>query len=329
MIFEKIYRLAQLGVSYKLKTLRPLGPPFQFSIEATNKCNFKCAFCPQSSPTHKDIRPVGNLTAANFYFFLKSIKELKHGNRTVSICLDGEPLMNKAFPDFIEIGNELGMMPRFSSNGKLLTPTVTDRLSKFSFLAAVDFASEPRIFDEIRGREGDFEIVLENLRYLISKAKDNPSIRLEIVDITHFSGEVDDVGSLAKMRALFPRDLPPNIQFWSRKFHNFGGHLKNGSKGNSPNHYKLCPYPWTSFHVTWDGDVVACGRNTEGKTVLGNIYRQTIMDIWRGEKYINMRRALIEERVEDIECCKECDMPYSASSGRWRTKYIFSSLLRR
>jgi radical SAM protein with 4Fe4S-binding SPASM domain len=329
MEFLKLYRLAQLGVSYKLKLLKPLGPPFQFSIEATNRCNFKCDFCPQSSPTHKDVRPVGNLSTANFRFFIKNIEELKHGNRTISICLDGEPLMNKAFPEFIEIANEAGIMPRFSSNGKLLTSTITDKLSNFSFLAAIDFASESHIFNKIRGGEGDFEIILENLRYLISKAKDNPTIRLEIVDITHFSGEIDERNSLAKMRLLFPNDLPPNIQFWSRQFHNFGGHLKNDGNGNIPTNYKLCPYPWTSFHVTWDGDVVACGRNTLGKTVLGNIFKQKITEIWRGEKFVSMRRALIEKRVNDLECCMECDMPYSASSGRWKFEYILSSLLRR
>lgn len=325
-LLQKIYRLAQLGVSYKLKMLRPLGPPYQFSIEATNRCNFKCSFCPQSNPNHKTMRPVGNLPVEHFFSFARAIKELNSGNSNVSICLDGEPLMNKSFVEFIRISNEEGLFPRFSSNGGLLTPVVVDELSRFSFLAAVDFSSEPDLFDSIRGRSGDFHVVLDNLKYLVDKASSNPRIKVEIVDITHFSKAFDKESSIKKMRNLFPPGLPSTIKFWSREFHNFGGHL---TMEHEMRDYKLCPYPWTSLNVTWDGNVVACCRDTVGRTVLGNIFEQSIMDIWNGEKYVEMRKALIERRVKDIAACENCDMPYSASSQRWRIEYILSSLLRR
>lgn len=327
--FEKIYRLTQLGTSYKFKMLKPLGPPFRFSIEATNRCNFKCDFCPQSSPTHKDMRAVGNLSPANFHLFLEKIKEVRSGNRNISICLDGEPLMNKSFPEFIKISNEEGMSPRFSSNAMLLTPRILDELSRFNFSAAVDFSSEPEVFDNIRGKNGDFKIVLDNLRYLVSNAIENPAIGIEIVDITHFSGVIDKANSLEKMRSLFPSNLPSNIRFRSRQFHNFGGHLQGEVRNSRLHNYKLCPYPWTSFSVTWNGNVVACCRDTEGKTILGDVFGQSIMDIWRDEKYIKMRKSLIEKRVEDVAACAKCDMPYSASSERWKAKNILSSLLRK
>ena len=210
---EKSYRLLQLAISYKLKLLKPLGPPFQFSIEATNRCNFKCSFCPQSNPNHKHIRPVGELSADKFKSFLTNIKKLKHGNRHISICLDGEPLMNRSFPELIKIANEEGFTPRFSSNGKLLTPKIIDELSKYKFLASIDFSSEARVFDDVRGNKGDFDKVLENLRYLVDKATNNKSIQLEIVDITHFSGEFNATDSLLKMKKLFPNNLPDNIKF--------------------------------------------------------------------------------------------------------------------
>ena len=329
--FEKVYRLLQLGASYKLKMLRPIGPPYQFAIEATNRCNFKCSFCPQSSPTHKDMRPVGNLSPDNFRFLLKKIKEIKYGNSNVSICLDGEPLMNKYFPEFIKISNEEGLFPRFSSNGRLLTPQIVDELSCFSFLVAIDFSSEPEVFNSIRGKTGDFNIVLDNLRYLVDKACKDTLVKVELVDITHFSGAFDKAVSLEKMRNLFPPDLPSNIKFWSRQFHNFGGHLKsdNNNRSNKFHNYKLCPYPWTSFNVTWDGNVVACCRDTEGKTTLGNVFEHSIKDIWNGQKYVEMRKSLIEERVKDVAACEKCDMPYSALSDRWKIKYVLSSLLRR
>ena len=326
-ILLKIYRLAQMGSSYKLKLVKPLGPPYQFSIEATNRCNFKCAFCPQSRPDHKNVRAVGSLSLENFRLFVKKIKEINPGNSNLSICLDGEPLMNKNFPDFIRLANDEGLFPRFSSNGRLFSQKIIDELSGLKFLAAVDFSSEEKVFDTTRGNSGDYKIVLNNLKNLVDKATKNPGIKLEIVDTTHFDKNYAPTDSLRKMVELFPSNLPPNIKFWSRQFHNFGGHIQN--EQGAKTRYKLCPYPWTSFSVTWDGNVVACCRDTEGKTILGNVFEQSIKEIWRGERYVEMRKALIEKRVQDVTACEKCDMPYSASNERWKIKYILSSLLRR
>lgn len=322
---KKVRHLAALGISYALKLRRPLNPPYQFSIEATNRCNFKCQFCPQSNPAHKDVRPMGELSLDNFRRFVRKISAAGGANRNLSICLDGEPLMNKAFPEFIRVAHEEGFFPRFSSNGRLLTPEMVDRLAPHGFLASIDFASDADVFDTIRGRKGDFDIILENLRYLVNKAAAAPGVRVEIVDITHFS-KGDPEASLKKMRSLFPESLPPTVKFWSREFHNFGGHLDLKNKRAQ---YKLCPYPWTSFTVTWDGKVVACCRDTEARTVLGNLLEQSVMEIWHGQPYQEMRDHLARKEPGKVRACIKCDMPWSAGSKRWGIGYALSSLLRR
>jgi sulfatase maturation enzyme AslB (radical SAM superfamily) len=237
---RKIQHLCTLGLSYKLKLLLPISPPYNFAIEATNRCNFKCLFCPQSDPNHKNLRPRGNLTADNFLYFLSKIKAVKSGNSNISICLDGEPLMNNFFFDFIQITNNEGLYPRFSSNGKLLVPSLIDKLSQYKFLASIDFSSEKKIFEQIRGNKGDYDIILQNLLYLVEKAKIYPWVSVEIVDITNFFGDKNIEKSFKKMRQLFPPKLPPNINFLIRKFHNFCGHLGRNKKKDT---YKLCPYP--------------------------------------------------------------------------------------
>ncbi|HPO14483.1 MAG TPA: radical SAM protein [Candidatus Hydrogenedentes bacterium] len=324
-VISKIKHIAELGASYALKLRRPMNPPYQFSIEATNRCNFKCQFCPQSNPKHKDIRPVGELTLENFQCFVKKVKEAGGSNRNLSICLDGEPLMNKAFPELIKITRQEGFFPRFSSNGRLLTPDMIERLAPYGFLASVDFSSDAEVFETIRGRKGDFEIILENLRYLVDKASKEPGVRVEIIDITHFS-QGDAEASLKKMRGLFPEKIPPSVKFWSREFHNFGGHLDLQKQKTG---YKLCPYPWTSFTATWDGNVVACCRDTEAKTILGNVFEQSVLEIWRGKPYQEMREHLAAKHPERVRACVKCDMPWSRGSKRWGIGYAVSSLLRR
>lgn len=317
-----------MGVSYKLQLDRLLCPPYQFAIEATNHCNFRCSFCPQSDPAHRDAREAGLLTVENFRLYLDRIMETRPDNPNFSICLDGEPLMNKHFPEFIRIANERGFRPRFSSNGRLLTPETADELARAGgFVASIDFTADREMFESIRGRAGDFDAVLENLRYLAGLAARDPRIKLEIVDISSFRG-ADQEASKREMRALFPADLPASVSFWSRNFHNFCGHLGTGWAAGG---YVLCPYPWSSFSVTWQGDVVACCRDTLARTVLGNVFEQSIAEIWDGEKYRTMRRLLIEQRPGEIAACKNCDMPWTGGvdSKRWKLSYILSTLLRR
>jgi radical SAM protein with 4Fe4S-binding SPASM domain len=257
--------------------------------------------------------------------FLKQIRSVSPGNKNISLTLDGEPTLNTAFPEFIRLINAEGLLPRFSSNAKNLTPSLVDKLvASGYFLASVDFASEAKYFDNVRGRSGDFEIVLENLRYIIEIARKNPKIKLEIVNISHFSG-ADPDKTLRDMKSLFPDNLPPNIAFWSRTFHNFCGHLKSNTKKS----YHLCPYPWTMFTVTWNGDAVACCRDTRGRTVLGDVFNQTISEIWHSKEYQNLRLKLIEKKVTEIAACKDCDLPWSHDTSRWKIRYVLSSLLRR
>ena len=322
---NKSFHLLLLGASYKLKLAKPLNQPYQFSIEPTNICNFKCIFCPQSNSVNLNARKKGSLSLTDLKLFIDQIQSVRPGNKNISLTLDGEPTLNKDFPEFIRLINDQGMFPRFSSNARNLMPDYVDSLlSKGSFLASVDFASEAKYFDNIRGNKGDFEIVLSNLKYLVNIAEKNPRVKLEIVNISHFNGADPDT-TLNDLRRLFPEHLPENISFWSREFHNFCGHLEQKSK----NTYKLCPYPWTSFNVTWEGDVVPCCRDTQAKTVLGNVFRSTMMEIWHGTEYQALRKKLVAKEIDSIEACKDCDLPWSSGSRRWNVSYMIPSLLRR
>lgn len=323
---KKINQLILLGISYKFKFIKPMNLPYQFTIEPTNICNFQCVFCPQSDPSHNLQRKQGYLTLENMRLFLKKLRDVRAGNKNISLTLDGEPTLNEALPDFIRLINYEGLFPRFSTNARTLTPELFEKLAvSGQFLVSVDFASDAEYFEGIRGKRGDYELILENLRYIIDYIKRNPKIRLEITDISNYSG-ADPEKSLETMRKLFTYDRTHNIIFLKRNFHNFCGHLGLDSHNNN---YRICPYPWTMFAVTWNGDVVACCRDTRAKTIMGNVFEQSIPEIWNGKEYRNIRTKLINKDLRSIAACKDCDLPWSSGTSRWRIPYILSSLLRR
>ena len=97
-------------------------------------------------------------------------------------------------------------------------------------------------------------------------------------------------------------------------FHNATGYLPiPDEKIENSKKYHLCPYPWFSFFIANNGDVVACCRDLDHLTVLGNLFEQEFDEIWNGEKYQALRRDLIEANPEKQAACVGCDMPYDAA----------------
>jgi len=72
---------------------------------------------------------------------------------------------------------------------------------------------------------------------------------------------------------------------------------------------KDCPYPWERVFVKSNLDVQVCATLWE-KLVMGNLRRQTIEEIWRGDGYRALRRALASPRP-----APEC---FSCNTKPWR-----------
>ncbi len=324
---NKLRHIFKLGWAYKVKkAVRLSYPPYQYTIEPTNICNLECDFCPQSDPEHKKRRPAGLLTEENLILFLGKRKKIRPGNRNINFTLDGEPLINKKFPRFLELAAEDGLFSIFASNGVLLTPEMTDRFAETGpFCVSIDFASDKMVFETIRGKKGNFDLIHKNLLYLIKKAETNRNVHLNINDITSLSGGAS-ADSLIKMKELFPQNISSRVRFYSRQFHNFCGHLEF-----EPNktHYRLCPYPWVQMAVAYNGDCVPCCRDTSARSVLGNVFSDEIMNIWNGQAYQQLRHNLLNGQPELNAACKKCDLPYSGAEPRWGVEYIYRSLVRR
>lgn len=69
------------------------------------------------------------------------------------------------------------------------------------------------------------------------------------------------------------------------------------------NNKKICYNPWTHFEVNNpNGDVTMCCDYPE---VLGNVNKQSILEIWNGEKYQEVRKKMFELGGEKM-CSPDC-----------------------
>lgn len=329
---NSMLRLALNAYEYLLRKRKLSGPPIQVSLEPTNICNFKCPFCPQSYTKNGEVErgkmgleQCGKIMERAIRDFYPDTK-----NRKVSFTHDGEPFVNEEFVEFLKLAHGMNCIIKFASNGYLATPDKIDKLvsSGVRFNICVDFTSEKELFDKYRGFGGSHETVLENLRYIMRKAADTGQIFVDICDITAYcvpDPEEQDKLFL-KLKEMFQGLDSPRVKYSRRIFHNMTGTVKLPERiKRGGGKYRLCPYPWFNFNITWRGDVVPCCRDLSSKTVLGNVFEvDSLWDIWNSIEYQSLREALISGMLSKVEACRDCDLPYD--NTRWAVGYILNAV---
>lgn len=286
--------------------------PEYVSIEVTNVCNFKCAFCPQSSPTHLTTVGRSYLTTERAELLLSRIREAGVRSKLVHWTLDGEPFMNRQFHKICEVGCRWGFTEMaFATNGALCTPRRLRELPPGArYSLGIDYCADPEYFEQVRGTPGSWERVRRNLLEVLEDERLN-HIQICVKDVSPFS--VTDPREqrirFKQLKQLFPKS--DRLSFATKTFHNATGFLE--APGQRGNRYYLCPYPWATLNVASTGDVVACSRDLQRKSVLGNLLSQPLEEIWNGSPMQALRRNLRDRKPKRSAACVGCDMPYDGS----------------
>ena len=71
------------------------------------------------------------------------------------------------------------------------------------------------------------------------------------------------------------------------------------SRGDS-----YCPAPYDQFVVQWNGDVVSCCTDYEGRTKTANVFASGVEEIWRSDVLKQRKKDMLEGRLLDV--CARC-----------------------
>jgi MoaA/NifB/PqqE/SkfB family radical SAM enzyme len=206
----------------------------------------------------------------------------------------GEPLLDADLEDRIRfIKKKCRVYVKIFTNGSLLT---TDRIEKLlasginEIKISVD-GSTPKEYERIRPPL-KWDEILNNIKNLI-KARDTLKSRTKIY-VTCCTD---------KSASLLLSDLPiQSIQYAMGPKHNWGGQHGNKVKGK----FIKCNRLWRTFTILVDGMVVQCHADVHGKYNLGNIYTQTIKEIWNSPEYNTIRAMHEQSKQADLNLCRDC-----------------------
>jgi radical SAM protein with 4Fe4S-binding SPASM domain len=321
---KKLAHYAKVFHRYKISPTEQLDYiPEDILLEVTNVCNFKCAFCVQSQAGHHDIVPKNYLVPQRADKILKNLRAGGVRTNVIHWTHDGEPFMNKQFHKICEVGVANGFTHMyFATNAMLCTPDRMEQLPKDGcrFTLIIDFCYDKDQFEEIRGTRGSWDTIRKNILEILTNEKFS-HISLEVKDISTFGmkDQSEAQGNLKDLASLFPSS--PRLKLFDKTFHNGTGFLGTKDRGEDTSYF-LCPYPWTSLSISSTGDVVACCRDLQHKTTLGNMLEQSLDEVWNGAPMRKMRKALINKKPQAIKACAECDMPYDTD------KFSFKNIRR-
>ncbi len=248
----------------------------QISIETINRCNGKCSFCPVNVK-----QPQRKYALMEVDLFNKIIEELADLNYRGTVCfsLNNEPFLDERICDFITKARELLPEARFImwTNGSLIN---SDHL-------CVLVPIMDKIYIDQYSEKGG---VREGLKNTLKEADLINEKDYKIYNELDFSG--------GETISIFIRN---------------SNEILSSRGGNAPNKKikrisaRKCTRFFVELPIRPDGKVSLCCSDALGQFTLGDISKDSLLDVWRGEPYTEVRRKMIRYGRKGIPLCKYCD----------------------
>jgi pyruvate-formate lyase-activating enzyme len=272
--------------------------PVHLLIEPTPVCNLRCIMCFQVDKTFSSNREyVGMMSWGLFTRLVDQAAD--HGCHAITLASRGEPTLHKRFGEMLLYIHDKGILDvKINTNATRLTEKLChDILSAnvATVTLSVD-ATNKETYEQIRVR-GKFDRVLDNIK-LFNRLRASHYPHSETS--TRISGvAVKDTQSPEEMRRFWSDyvdqvSVRQEIPRWD-------------SYGNMPFARKsVCKLLYERIYVWYDGVCNPCDFDYKSYLAVGDATKESISDIWLGERYQKLRDAHENGRRPGVVPCDRC-----------------------
>lgn len=163
----------------KLEQVIPLNTPFLINIEPSDKCNFRCKFCPTSDlklMKATDGRNYGNMNFDLYKKVIDDIKEFDNNIKMLYLYNQGEPLLNPYFPDMIKYAKDSKCIDKISTttNASLLNEELSLKIIEAG-LDKIEISIEginAEQYFNIANVKINFDRFVNNIKFLYDNKKE-------------------------------------------------------------------------------------------------------------------------------------------------------------
>lgn len=333
--FNGLKNLAFRYVEEKREPIKANYLPTALQVEITTACNLKCTMC-----EHTYMQEIGkNINLQEF----KKIVDENQSIQVLNITGIGESFLNKDFVPMIEYARSKGIYVWFSDNFTLLNEEKIEKLLSIGigFISVSLDGARKETFEKIR-IGAKFETVVGNAKKLVKarneKRLSKPKIGINFVLMKDNYKEIEEMVKLCKeigadrlmYVTIIDSDNTGNLSLYNLKPEEVKPFLEKAKQTAERLEVKVlswpeiefkkiektgCGYPWANPYIGYNGDVLPCcyipqmaNARTRDENIMGNIFKQSLKDIWNGEKYQEFRRKI--KSKEPPVSCRTCPKFY-------------------
>ncbi len=261
---------------YKAKLLDP-GLPEMIVIGLHNQCTRKCHFCRFGLKKYAN-EPSHSMPDAMITKIIDELKSINYKN-CVEIARYNEPMIDKRLASIIDMisANLPECKISIVTNGDLATQEKLERLCKTLTLH--------RIWISVYDSEEEFI----NRQKMINAC--NEQVRTKVKLCRKFSFKKFHVVNKTGELSIVPKY---RLKEW-------GSILKPGL---------ICTEISRRLIINHDGTVPMCCNIldfADEEYIMGNLNTQSIMEIWKGEKFNVIRSKMLQKGLPGIDSCNKCD----------------------
>lgn len=283
--------------------------PTHIQIETVHKiCNARCKMCVIDSMS-------GNPEIMNdddFTIILNKFKYYVDSIKYVSLSGLGETLADKNVANKVKIAKDMGFhgigLPTNCSmlNEKMSISLITSGLD--TLICSIDgFTKETQ--ESIRVGT-NFDKVIENTKKFI-KIRNNLNAKTKVlVRFIYQDYNKHEWNDYYKYwSSLINKNLGDEVTKFN--IHSCGNKLKDYKSVNSgvnTNKLYICEDIYDRFIIYTTGNVIFCCADTNNFNKLGNIFKDDPIEIYNNEIYTKYRKFMHENRMNELELCKNCTL---------------------
>ncbi len=278
--------------------LRVARPPFpkKAKVEVTSRCDLKCFFCQHTHDTGKH----GNIEPGLLSRLLRELREL--GVEDLGLFWIGEPLLNRALPEYVAEAKALGFPYVFiTTNGRIATkerlePLFDAGLDSIKFSFNADNAESYR---RVCGVDG-FDRTIQNLKHAWTLRGDRqkPAIYASTVQIKGREQEYERAKALIEPYVDQHYPLP----LYGQQNINEQAELVPATSGRTLASMLPCWSLFTEPHISFDGHMSACFCDHDRRLYMGDLKQMSILDAWYSKPFVALRQQHLAGDVSGSVC---------------------------
>jgi len=272
--------------------------PLLIDLELSSVCNLKCPMCYTITDEFKSKVKKGFM---DFELFKTIIDEVSGKVFALRLSLRGEATLHPKFIDFIKYAKEKGLR-------EVSVLTHGGSLDLEFFKKTVD-AGIDWFTISIDGVDGEYDKIRKPLKFVDTLKR--------LQDIKKYKDENNLIKPVIKVQGIWPAIRPNPTRYYNTisplvdliAYNPLIDYLRKDSDIVYEENF-ACPQLYQRVVVGSDGRVMLCSNDEDGEEIIGDAYKETIHEIWHGDKLNEIRNIHNQkDGFKRVGICKLCYYP--------------------